>query len=945
MAVGGLRILFGEVGRVDTSSGLVPAASRALPSGTVTFAFTDIEGSAQRWERDRAAMQAALRRHDDLMRAAIVEHGGHVFKTVGDAFCAAFARAEEAVAAMVAAQRALAAEDFSAVGGLRVRAAIHTGTADERDDDYFGPAVNRVARLLAIGHGGQVLVSGVSADLVQGELPSRASLRDLGEHRLRDLARPEYVYQLLAPDLTADFPPLRSLDLLPNNLPRMLTSFVGREREIAEITALIHASHLVTLVGSGGVGKTRTSLQVAANLVDGSGDGVWFIELAPLSRGEYIATTVAQAVGLTLPPEGDPLESLVRALKAYRALLVLDNCEHLIEPVARICSRLLQGCPNLKILASSRQGLGIAGEETYRLSPLGVPNENESARLTAIEALQAAAVALFVERALTIDKRFALSDENAASVADICRRLDGIPLALELAAARVNILSPRQLRDRLDERFRMLTGGSRDVLPRQQTLRALIDWSHDLLDERERTLFRRLGIFVNGFTLEAATAVGSGDDLPELDVFDVLASLVDKSLVLAEPDGDSLRYRVLESTRVYALEKLDAAGERAALAALHLRYLRDRFTELWSHYQRMGRQAELNAALQTELEDVRSALDGALSRSQFIEGGELVTATGTAWDYLRLEAEGIARCERYLAAIPSDESRLLARISTSLSVMLFDCGRRIRAMEVATQAIAFGRESGDPSTLARALAAYANSAVLAGRLDEVQSALEEAEAIPQASASATTRFSLLTARAHLSQLRGDFETAAQAFEQQRKEARSVGNVFGEVCAAVNLAELEHGRGQAQRAIAIMRETLPLTRSDASKNRLAVVLHNLAGYLAAVDDPDGAVAAAREAIRISASREPDAVYVAIPLEHLALVFALRGEFARAAILEGCADDAMARYGFKREFTETITYDRLTALLREGLSPDELARLGAEGAALAPEAAIALALEEP
>ena len=245
---------------------------------------------------------------------------------------------------MVAAQRALAAEDFSAVGGLRVRAAIHTGTADERDDDYFGPAVNRVARLLAIGHGGQVLVSGVSADLVQGELPSRASLRDLGEHRLRDLARPEYVYQLLAPDLTADFPPLRSLDLLPNNLPRMLTSFVGREREIAEITALIHASHLVTLVGSGG---GRQDAHVAPSRREfGRRFGrrrVWFIELAPLSRGEYIATTVAQAVGLTLPPEGDPLESLVRALKAYRALLVLDNCEHLIEPVARICSRASSG--------------------------------------------------------------------------------------------------------------------------------------------------------------------------------------------------------------------------------------------------------------------------------------------------------------------------------------------------------------------------------------------------------------------------------------------------------------------------------------------------------------------------------------------------------------------------------------------------------------------------
>ena len=308
------------------------ARQGALPTGTVTFVFTDIEGSTERWERDRAAMQAAVRRHDEVMRTAIAEHGGQIFKTIGDAFCAAFARPEDAVAAMLDAQRAIAAEDFSAIDGLRVRAAIHTGTADERDGDYFGPAVNRVARLLAIGHGGQILVSGVTTDLVQGALPSQATLRDLGEHRLRDLARPEQVYQLLSPDLVADFPPLRSLDVLPNNLPQQLTSFVGREAEIAEITDLIAVHRLVTLVGSGGVGKTRTSLQVAANLLDGSGDGVWFIELAPLSSGDYIPSTIAQVFGITIPPEGDPVENLTRALKAKHALLVFDNCEHLVEP-------------------------------------------------------------------------------------------------------------------------------------------------------------------------------------------------------------------------------------------------------------------------------------------------------------------------------------------------------------------------------------------------------------------------------------------------------------------------------------------------------------------------------------------------------------------------------------------------------------------------------------
>jgi predicted ATPase len=514
---------------------------------------------------------------------------------------------------MLAAQRALAAEDFGAVDGLRVRVAMHAGTADERDGDYFGPAVNRVARLLAIGHGGQVLVSGVTSDLVQGALPPRASLGDLGEHKLKDLARPEQVYQLLAPDLMAEFPALRSLDVLANNLPPQFASLVGRETEIAEITALIDTHRLVTLVGSGGVGKTRISLQVAANLIDGSGDGVWLIELAPLSSGEYIVPAVAQGLGLTLGSDGDPLDNLVQALKSKRALLVFDNCEHLVEPAGRVIAALLSACPKLKILASSRQGLGIAAEATYRMPSLSVPSAAEGASLGASEAALYPAIALFVERARAGAQNFGLTDENAPVLADICRRLDGIPLAIELAASRMKMFSPQQVRARLEERFRMLTGGSRDVMPSQQTLRALIDWSHELLDAREQAVFRRLGVFVNGFTIEGATAVCGGEGFDDFEGFDVLASLIDKSLVLTEPQGDAVRYRLLESTRAYAREKLEDAGEREVIAGRHLMSLRTRFVEAWERCERTGREAELNALFEAELDDVRAALDWAIA--------------------------------------------------------------------------------------------------------------------------------------------------------------------------------------------------------------------------------------------------------------------------------------------------------------------------------------------
>jgi predicted ATPase len=879
-------------------------------------------------------------RHDALMRAAIAAHDGVVFKTIGDAFCAAFARPEEAVAAMLETQRALEAEDFSAVDGLRVRAAIHTGTADERDGDYFGPAVNRVARLLAIGHGGQVLVSSVSADLVQGELPPHASLRDLGEHRLRDLARSEHVYQLVAPDLVAVFPALRSLDVLPNNLPRMLTSFVGREAEIAEITALIDTNPLVTLVGSGGVGKTRTSLQVAANLLDGSGAGVWLIELAPLATGDYIPSTISNALGITLPREGDQIEQLTRALKEKHTLLVFDNCEHMVEPAARVISAILRACPSVKILASSRQALGIAGEATFRMPSLNVPRDADRSTLTAAESTRYAALSLFVERARAVDQRFGLTDDNAPIVADICRRLDGIPLAIELAASRVKMFSPQQINERLNERFRMLTGGSRDVLPRQQTLRALIDWSHDLLDERERVLFRRLGIFVNGFTYEGAVAVAGGEDLDEFEIFDVLASLVDKSLVLAEPQADAVRYRLLESTRAYASERFDAAGERELLAGRHLSYLRNRFAELWSIKERTGRKTQFYEAFVTELEDLRYALDGALARPALVEGAELLSFAH-AWVRLGLDAEAVRRYEEYIAALPANDSRLLSRLASHRSFFLAQLGQLTNALDVAREAVAHARAAEDGDALAYALRGFGYILTKLQRPDEAEAALAEAEAIP--STSRHLRLILLGDRASLSDVRGDFETAIQLNEQILKEHRALGNVRGEIGALLNIAESEYGIGRTHRAIEIVRELMPALRASEDKNQLFTAMANLAGYLIAIDDIPGTIAAAREVI-IRVASDQDHFYIGIGIEHLALAYALRGDLTRAARQEGFADSLFHRGGIERETTEAKSYDRLMALLRERLSPDDLARLLAEGASLTTEAALALALAD-
>jgi predicted ATPase len=709
----------------------------------------------------------------------------------------------------------------------------------------------------------------------------------------------------------------------PSNLLLALTSFIGRSAEVATLAALIAQHRLVTLVGSGGVGKTRLALEVAASLLDGWSDGVWSIELAPLTKGEYIPTTVAQALGITLPSEGDPVENLSRALRSKEMLLIFDNCEHLIEPAAHAISVILHTAPKVKVLATSRQGLRLAGEAMYQVPSLDVPN----------------GVALFGERALSATEGFSLTNEIAPIVAEICQRLDGIPLAIELAAARVTMLSPPQLRDRLDERFRVLTSGSRGVLPRQQTLRALIDWSHDLLDERERMLFRRMGIFVNGFSFEGAVAL-TGEDLDEFGVFNVLGSLVDKSLVLAEPQGDMMRYRLLESTRAYALEKLDAKGERDLLAGRHLCYLRDYFAALREERERTARHADLNTALQLELEDVRWALDDALARSDVVDAAELLANIGGAWRSCGLDAEGIPRLEAYLAALPANEPRLRVRLSRMLSFFLVVSGRSIPAFDVATEAVDLARRSGD-SELSGALVQYALSATHLHRFDEAEQALAEAEAI---AATSTTRHTALNARAHLSRARGDLETAARMWEQLRIEHRLLGNAHNERVAALMLAELEHQRGHTLRAISIVREILSPARAGADKHQPVVLLGNLAGYLVAVDDLPEAIAAAREGIGVYAASESANLYATTAIEHLALAMALRGDLVRAAALEGYADAAFKRHAYPRGFTETKTYNRLTAVLCEELAPDELTRLFAEGAALAPEAATTLALTE-
>jgi predicted ATPase/class 3 adenylate cyclase len=522
-----------------------------LPTGTVTFVFTDIEGSTQLWEQYPNVMPTALQQHDTLLREGVEKNRGYVFKTVGDAFCATFSQADDALKAVLDIQHALQTASWEETGPLRVRMALHTGTAEERDNDYFGPAVNRVARLLSTGHGGQILLSLATYELINDKLPQDVVLRDLGDHRLKDLVRSERIYQVEAPHLVSSFPALKSLDQFVHNLPIQTTRFIGREKELAQVKALFQVERLITLTGPGGTGKTRLSLQVAAELLEDYEGGVWYVALSPLTDPTRVVSTVAAVLGVQEQTSRSLQDVLIGFLHAKRVLLILDNCEHLVEACAHLTEALLRNCKDVNLLATSREALHIGGEYLWSVPPLRCPETAESiASLNQYEAVQ-----LFVDRAKLVRPHFALTQENASAVVRLCIRLDGIPLALELAAVRIKMMSVAQICLRLDDRFRLLTGGSRTAERRQQTLAAAIDWSYALLDETEQKLFCRLSVFRGGWTLDAVEAVAVGEDIAPEDVLDGLISLVDKSLVFVLDSEMDVRYGMQETIREYGRHK------------------------------------------------------------------------------------------------------------------------------------------------------------------------------------------------------------------------------------------------------------------------------------------------------------------------------------------------------------------------------------------------------
>ncbi len=870
---------------------------------TVTFLFTDIERSSELWEMHPQAMGRALAQHDDLLRGIFPEYRGHIFKTMGDAFCVAFVHALDAVQAATTAQRRLASAAWEETGPLRVRMAIHSGDAEQRDGDYFGPTLNRVARVLATGHGGQTLLTFVTTETVRTFLPDEISMRDLGERRLKDLSRPERIFQLVAKDLPTDFPPLRSLEVLPNNLPAQVTSFVGREREMAELKRLIGTTRLLTLTGTGGTGKTRLSLQVAAELLDQFPHGVWLVELSTISDPELIPEAILNAVNIREEPDRAPLSTLIEALRARNLLLVLDNCEHLISACAQISTTLLRHCPQLKIIASSREPLSIEGEVIWSVSALAVPDFGRSGGTLELDRLgDFEAVQLFVERAAAIHPGFALTPENAALVARICWRLDGIPLALELAAARVKVLPLPQILTRLDDRFRLLTGGSRTALPRQQTLGALIDWSYDLLSEPERILLRRLAVFVVGRTLEMAEAVCAGDGIASAEVFDLLYSLVEKSLVMVEtgPAGET-RYTMLESIYDYAEEKLNQHGETAAYRRKHLEFFVRFAEEIEPHLFGPDQKVWLEK-LSVEHPNLDLALRTSLGSQETIGLGlRLAGALTRYWEVRSYLTEGSGQFQALLARMDdSVELEVQAKAELGAGRMSWAQDRDIEALKHCRAAQRLYESVGkiDQAALIEAFIGFVeanegNNSAARQHFERAQKMGEELN-LERVKAMSLHGLGTLAARS------GDF-AAARAAKQKAIEAfQTIGDRWAISLITGSLGRVCFAAGDYASAQRYIWEALTITR-DLGNNWS----------------------------------------VPYALEGLADIYAVENQAARAVRLYGAASAQREALALAFSVTEKISYQRALDHLHQ-LVPEPAFREGwKEGRALGIQAAIQLA----
>jgi predicted ATPase/class 3 adenylate cyclase len=871
---------------------------RDLPAGTVTFLFTDIERSTELVQRlgDRAYADLVATYRAQL-RAVFTSSGGREIDTQGDAFFVVFARAHDALGAALAIQETIATRSWPHNAQLQVRIGLHTGTPMVEGDTYVGVDIHRAARVCAAGHGGQVLLSQTTCELVADALPPGVQVQDLGEHRLRDLRRPERIFQVLHRFLPPGLPPLRSLSVQPHNLPVQLTSFIGRDREIAEVKRLLTRTRLVTLTGPGGSGKTRLALQAASEVLSAYPDGVWLVELATLTDPDLVRSAVATAVGVREHTGRPLLQTLTDALHNTHLLVILDNCEHLVTACAEVAEVLLRMAPHLTILATSRERLGAAGETSYLVPPLSVPDVHGSKAPD--DLVKTEAVRLFVERAASIQPGFSLTPATSADVARIVSTLDGIPLAIELAAARVNVLSVPQIAERLRDRFHLLTSGGRTAAPRQQTLQATMDWSYDLLSESEGILLRRLAVFAGGFTLDAAEAVCADVRVPGKQILDRLTSLVNKSLVATVGTTEQRRYRMLDTVRQYGWDKLLLTGEPGAVHDRHQQYFLA-FAEQAETNVRTGAQRQWLDRLDIEHDNLRAALEWAKTKPDEFEL-KLAGALWLFWDLRGYWKEGRTRLHAALDRHPDASEAVKAKALYAAALLAWRQRDGARAEALSLESLQMCQTISDEFGVACSLIVLGLIARREGLLQEAADRHAESLAL-------------------FRKLKDDWGTAWSL--------RLLGIVKfyqDEVAAAA-----EH-----------FAESLAISTARQDLGGIAAALHGLGRIATSQRDFDRATALLTQSL--SWFHElGDRLGVASSLYMLGRVTAARGIHARALTLFAAAAAFREIIGAPVPEPDLADYERTLAGTKHHLGADALATAWARGQSMDEDQAVAYAL---
>ena len=791
------------------------------PTGQVTFLFTDIEGSTKLAQQFPNTLPSALEKHHKILREAIESNNGFVFEIIGDAFCAAFENSNDAVKASHDAQMKLNSEKWEEAE-IKVRMGIHSGNVEWNGKRYIGYiTLARTQRVMSAAYGGQVLISEDAYIQLTEKEKIEISYRDLGDRRLKDLIQPVKIYQLISKGLPSDFPPLKTLDARPNNLPVQLTSFIGREDEIKKVKELLNNTHLLTLTGPGGVGKTRLSLQVGADVIDDFANGVWFVELAPIIDPVLLPQEILRELGIKEEPKKTLEETLTGYLKDKEILIILDTCEHIIEACAMLTEKLLTKCPKLKIIATSREALKCTGEQIHSILSLKTPNLKEE--ISTEQLTQYESVRLFIERALTVNQKFRVTNENAPSLAGICSQLDGIPLAIELAAARVKVLTVEKIYERLNSRFSLLTGGRRTALPRQQTLKALIDWSYDLLSEQEKILWSRLSVFNDGWTLESAEEICSDDKVNKEEILDLLSLLVEKSIIIF--DSEKERYRILESIRQYGEEKLKEVNEINKILSKHLYY----FMELSESAEPKlkGKEAqEWLEKLETEHGNLQTAIEWSLKNGDIEEGSRLAGAMRNFWEIRGLYFTGRRLLKSILSKMQGISNSSRAKALNSVGVLANRQGDYEQALKFYEESLRFSRKLGDKRSIASSLLGLGNVSHGQGDYEQALKFYEESLALQREIGDKYGIASSLNNLGNVSHSQGDYEQALKFYEESLIFSRKLGDKRGIAGSLNNLGSVSHNQGDYEQALKFYEESLALQREIGDKVGIAGSLNCL-----------------------------------------------------------------------------------------------------------------------